>query len=118
MQNNVIGLQEQYYDAAGIYVGINDLLDSSSQKSFNEICHGIIKIALRCHNQNITTIFVSSIAYSTKVNLHLIRNLNGLLYNACTKYGFQFVNNGAVSRCDLWKDDIHLPENWKSRYYK
>ena len=84
-------LQEQYYDAAGIHVGINDLLNSSSKKSVDEICDDIIKIALRCRSHNIATIFISSIAYSTKVNLQLIRNLNGLLYNACTKYGVHFV---------------------------
>ena len=52
---------------------------------------------------------MSSIAYSTKVNLQLIRSLNGLLHNACT-YGFHLVNNGAVSKRDLWKDGIHLLE--------
>ena len=107
-------LQEQYYDAAGIHVGINDLLNSSSKKSVDGICDDIIKIALRCRSHNIATIFISSIAYSTKVNLQLIRNLNGLLYNACTKYGFHFVDNGAVSKCDLWKDGIHLLETGKA----
>ena len=106
-------LQEQYYDAAGIHVGINDLLNSSSKKSVDEICDDIIKIALRCRSHNIVTIFMSSIAYSNKVNLQLIRNLNGLLHNACTKYGFHLVDNGAVSKCDLWKDGIHLLETGK-----
>ena len=106
-------LQEQNYDPAGIHVGINDLLKSSSKKSVDEICGDIIKIALRCRSHNIATIFISSITYSIKVNLQLIRNLNGLLYIACTKYGFYFVDNGDVSRCDLWKDGIHLLETGK-----
>ena len=107
-------LPEQYYDAAGIHVGINDLLNSSSKKSIDKICDNIIKIALRCRSHNIATIFISSIAYNTKVNLQLILNLYGLLYNACIKYGFNFVHNGAVSTCDLWKDDIHLLETGKA----
>ena len=106
-------LQEQYFDAAGIHVGINDILNSSSKESVDEICDDIIKIALSCRSHNIVTIFVSSIAYSIKVNLQLIRNLNGLLYNVCSKYGFHFVDNGAVSKCDLWKDGIHLLETGK-----
>ena len=81
-------LQEQYYDAAGIHVGINDLLNSSSKKSVDEICDDIIKIALRCRSHNIATIFISSIAYSTKVNLQLIRNLNGLLLMRARNMGF------------------------------
>ena len=99
-------LQEQY--VAGIHVGINDLLNSSSKKGADEFCDDTIKMALRCRSHNIATIFISSIAYSTKVNLQLIHNLNGLLYNACTKYRFHFVDSGAVSKCDLWKDGIHL----------
>ena len=107
-------LQEQNYDPAGIHVGINDLLKSSSKKSVDEICGDIIEIALRCRSHNIATIFISSITYSIKVNLQLIRNLNGLLYIAGTKYGFYFVDNGDVSRCDLWKDGIHLLETGKT----
>ena len=107
-------LQEQYYDATGIHVGINDLLNSSSKENVDEICDDIIKSALRCRSHNIATTFTSSIAYSTKVNLQLIGNLNDLLYNACTKYGLHFVDNGAVSRCDLWKDGIHLLETGKA----
>ena len=111
--HTVLILQEQYYDAAGIHVGINNLLNSSSKKSVDEICDDIIKIALRCRSHNIATIFISSIAYNTKVNLQLIHNLNGLLYNACMKCGFHFVDNGAVSKCNLWKNGIHLFETGK-----
>ena len=50
-QHTITILQQQYYDVAGNHVGTNDLP------------------ALRCFNQNITIIFISSIAYSTKVNL-------------------------------------------------
>ena len=85
----------------------------SKKKSVDKICDNIIKIALRCCSHNIPIIFISSIAYNTKVNLQLIRNLNGLLNNACTKYGFHFVYNGAFARCDLWNNGIYLLETGK-----
>ena len=106
-------LQEQYCDAAGIHVEIKDLLCLAKKKSVDKICDNIIKIALRCCSHNIPIIFISSIAYSTKVNLQLIHNLNGLLNNACTKYGFHFVYNGAFARCDLWNNGIYLLETGK-----
>ena len=56
----------------------------------------------------VITIFISSITYSTQINFQLIRNLNSLLYNTCIKYGFKFVDNGAVSKSHLWKGGIHL----------
>ena len=65
----ILILQEQYYDAAGIHVGINDLLNSSSKKSVDKICDDIIKTALRWRSHNIAAIFIYSVACSTKVNL-------------------------------------------------
>ena len=64
-------LQEKYYDVAGIHVVVNDLLNSSFKKSVHQICDDIIKIALRCRSHNISTIFMSSIAYSTKVKISI-----------------------------------------------
>ena len=61
----------QYYDAAGIHVRINDLLNSSSKKNIDEICDDIAKIAL-CRSRNIAIIFLSSSAYKTQVDLQLI----------------------------------------------
>ena len=110
----ILVLQERYYDATGIHAGINDLPNSLSKKSIDQICDDIIKIALRCCSQNIATIFISSIAYSTQVNLELIRNLNSSLCNACTKNGFNFVDNGAVFKCDFCKNGIHLLETGKT----
>ena len=107
-------LQEQYYDAAWIHVEINDLQNSSSKKSVHESCNDIIEIVLRCRSHNIATIIISSIAYSTKVNNQLIRNLNGLMYNVFKKYGFHLVDNGAIFRCDLCKDGIYLLETGKA----
>ena len=104
-----------------VYLGCRSSLRSasgSSKKSIDEICDDIFKITLICRHYNITTIFLSSIAYSTKENLQLIRNLNGLLYNACKKCGFLFVYNGVISKCDLWKRGHSLVENWQSHYYK
>ena len=36
-----------------------------------------------------------------------------LLNNVCVKNSFKFVDNGAVSKSDLWKDAIHLLESGK-----
>ena len=74
-------LENDTYDAAAIHVGINDLL--SKVKSTNDICKDIIDIGLRCKNNNIGMIFISSIAYSSKVNPVSIQQLYGLLFDKC-----------------------------------
>ena len=38
----------------------------------------------------------------------LIQQLNDYLYKRCIEYGFNFIDNGAVSKMDLWADRIHL----------
>ena len=103
-------LEDNTYDGAIIHVGINDLL--SNDKSTNDICKEIIDIVPRCRNDNIGMIFISSIAYSSKVNPSLLQ-VNGLLFDECRRNDFKFVDNGAVSEIDLWIDGIHMTESGK-----
>ena len=104
-------LGDNTYDAAAIHVRINDLL--SNVKSTKDICKDIIDIALRCRITNTGMIFVSSIAYSSKVNPASIQQLNDLLFDEYRKNGFKFVDNGVVSEIDLWTDGIHMIESGK-----
>ena len=104
-------IQENNYDAAAIHVDINDLL--SSNKSVNDICRDIISIGLRCRSNNISKVYISCIAYSSKINTVLMQRLNSALYDECRRNGFTFVDNGAVTENDLWADGIHLQESGK-----
>ena len=104
-------LDDNTYDAAVIHVGINDLL--CSFKSTNDICRDIIDIGLRCRNNNIGMIFISSIAYNFKVNAASIQQLNSLLFDECKRNGFKFVGNGAVSEIDLRTDGSHVVQSNK-----
>ena len=52
--------QEQYCDATGIHLGINNLLISSSEKSIYKTFEDFNKIALRYRRYNIVTIFIPS----------------------------------------------------------
>ena len=82
----------------------------------DSICNDILEIALRCRNHNIGEVFISSVAYSSKVSNELIQQLNNLLYKRCIEYGYSFTNNGAaVSKIDLWTDGIHLLDSGKTK---
>ena len=107
----ILLLEDNTYDAAAIHVGINDFL--SNVKSTNDICKDITDIGLRCRNNNTGMIFISSIAYSSKVNPVSIQQLNGLLFDECRRNGLKFVDNVAVSEIDLWTDGIHIIESGK-----
>ena len=109
--HTIAPLEDNTYDAAAIHVGLNDLI--TNVKSTNNICKDIINIALKCRNSNIGMIFISSIAYSSKVNPASIKQLNGLLFDESRSNGFKFVDNGAVSENDLWTTGIHMIESGK-----
>ena len=71
MDHHVIPiLEEHQYGAAVIHVGIKDLLKNRTNINVSEIV-SYINIAFRCRSHSIATIFISSIAYSTKVS-HMI----------------------------------------------
>ena len=42
-------------------------------------------------------------------------NFCNLLYKRCKEYGYSFINNGAVSKIDLWTDGIHLLDGGKTK---
>ena len=104
-------LEEHRYDTAAIPGGINDLLKSRTNINVSEIAKDIINITLRCRSHNFATIFISSIVYSIKVSHTIIQKLNQLLLSQCTKYYFHLVDNGAVSKENLWKDGVQLVES-------
>ena len=109
-------LEEHQYDAAAIHVGINDLLKGMpNNECVDSICNDILEIALRCRNHNIGEVFISSVTNSSKVSNELIQQLSNLLYKKCIEYGYSFINNGAVSKIELWTDRIHLLDSGKTK---
>ena len=79
--------------------------------SIEQISKDVIEISQQCRNRSIGKVFVSGILYYAKVRYEKNQNLNKSLYKECMKYGFCFIDNGAVSEKDLWKDEIHLMES-------
>ena len=48
----------------------------------------------------------------------LIQQLNDILYKGCIEYGYNFVDNGAISTIDLWTDGIYLLESVMTKIAK
>ena len=45
----------------------------------------------------------------------LTKQLNDLLYKRCIEYDYNFVDNGPVSKIDLWTDKIHILDRGKTK---
>ena len=57
--------------------------------------------------------FLFQVLFTALVSHTIIQKLNELLLNECTKYDFHLVDNGAVSKENLWKDGFRLVESGK-----
>ena len=99
-------MEEHQYDAAVIHFSINDLLKNRTNINVRKIAKDMINIALHCQSHNTATILISSIVYNTNISHTKIQKLNGLLLNECAKYGFHLVDNGAVSKENLCRNDF------------
>ena len=109
-------LEENKYDVGVVHVGINDLLNRRNLNDdvLNDICDDIMNMGFRCRNYNIGTIFISGIAYSTRIDVFFLNRLNKKLQEACLINGFFFIDNGAICEQDLWEDGIHLEDSGKN----
>ena len=85
--HRIPNMEEHQYDAAAIHVEINDLPKGMSNNArmvtVENICNNILEIALFCRNHNIGKVFISSVAYNSKVSNELTKQLNDLLYKRC-----------------------------------
>ena len=70
----------------------------------------LLVFELKCRSNDISEVFISSIAQSSKINTVLIHRLNRDLYDECRRNGLTFIDNGAVSENDLCIDRIHSQE--------
>ena len=59
-------------------------------------------------SNNISKAFISSKAYSSKINTILMQGLHRAMHDDCRRNRFTIVNNGAVTENDLWVDGVHL----------
>ena len=72
-------------------------------------------ITVMCH---IGKVFISSVGYSSKVTNELISQLNDLPYKGWVVYGYNFVDNGVISKIDLRTDGIYLFKSGKTKLVK
>ena len=107
----ILLLDDSTYDASVIHIYVHDLL--SNVEPTNNLCKDIDRYWFKVQKSYIGMIFVSTLAYSSKVNPASIQQWNGLLFDECRRNCFKFVDNGSVSETDLWTDRIHLIESGK-----
>ena len=74
-----------------------------------DIVSRIINIGKNCLSYGVKEVITSSIFIKKHFKLtRIIREVNELLRDECTRNNFQFISNDNISRDVLWRDGLHL----------
>ena len=93
-----------------IHIGSNDITDDTvDQIDVKDIVNRIINIGKNCLSYGVKEVITSSIFIKKHFKLtRIIREVNELLRDECTRNNFQFISNDNISRDVLWRDGLHL----------
>ena len=88
-------LEEYRYDAAIIYVGINDILRSKHDE-LDKLPENIIKVEINCQKYNIGKIYISAILPSTRTNINIL-DISKKLRGLCMKHNIEFIDHEQIT---------------------
>ena len=85
---------------------INDILNLGS--TGETVSNSILHIANQCKNYGGKEVSISSVTCTTRLNFHLINDVNNALRNKCQTSDYLFIDNNNIATEKLWKDGLHL----------
>lgn len=105
-------LEERKFVAAVIHIGTNDILNNG-EDAVSSLLENIRKIAKKCESYGIQKILISGLIFTTRYSENILIHFNTLLKNICDLEGYFYIDNGNITRNELFRDGLHLLENGK-----
>ena len=81
-------LEEQNFEAAKIHIEINDILYDSSSRQINLLLQNIKEIGKKCRRYKVKYVFISSLAFSTRISHKLLNEVNEMIERVCLENGY------------------------------
>ena len=110
-------LEKEVSDTAIIHVGTNDVSNSTRPGNSitpHEIASSIIEVGRLCHQTyGVRRIIISGITRrnrNTKQQV-IIDNVNNILKEKCSRYGFIYLDNGNMEHWHIANDGLHLSKD-------
>ena len=80
-----INLQDNKTESVILHVGINDVLQNSTETNINSFSNNFQEMAEKCRNSNVNNVFISGLVYAERFNVKSIENIHdkmvGLFFN-------------------------------------
>ena len=91
---------------------MNDHLHDNSQSNVDYPMSNIHEIE-KSKRVGVINIFVSSLVYTTRVNLPILERVHSLISNYCPEKACFYIDNRNIRRFCLHKDGLHFIESGK-----
>ena len=96
-----------------IHVGVKDLIKDNSQSNVEKYISNVEKMVQKCRNYGVKKIFISSLVFSTKVSLSLLKQIHKKLVEMSGFLDFEYLDNSNIRGFCLYKEGLHLLEGGK-----
>ena len=71
-----INLQDNKTESVIFYVGINDVLQNSTETNINSFSNNVQEMAEKCRSSNVNNVFISGVVYAERFNVKTIENIH------------------------------------------
>ena len=93
-----------------IHVGVNDLIKDNSQSNIEKYISNVEKMVQKCRNYGVKKIFISSLVFSTKVSLSMLKQIHKKLVEMSGFLDFEYLDDRNIRGFCLYKEGLHLLE--------
>ena len=109
-----INLQDNKTESVILHVGINDVLQNSTETNINIFSNNVQEMAEKCCSSSVNNIFISGLVYAERFNVKTIENIHDKMIGLCFNFNLRYINSRNINDNHLFKDRLHLVESGKT----
>ena len=94
-------------DTVVTHIGVNDLLNYSNQSRIDSLMNNIICNVEKCCNYGVKYIFLSGIAFTTRVSLDILVQVHNMISNFCCTNGLYYIDNINIT-ADVYINTVNI----------
>ena len=108
-----VHLEDKNTDTVILHIRVNDLLNDNSPECVNQLMENLKSMIEKCRMYGVKNILVSSIVYTTKLELRLFESVHVTLTHFCQCNNIPIIDNRNRRGNCLYKDGLHFNEEGK-----
>ena len=109
-----VHLEDKNTETVILHIGVNDLLNDNSPECVNQLMENLKKMIEKCRFYGVKNILVSSIVYTTRLDLNRLESVHATLTHFCQCNNIPIIDNRNIRGNCLYKNGLHLMEEGKN----